>query len=132
MSQHPWGASNVKSMDTIGNLVEDYTHVPNAVKKTQTIWRKIAWKKMRCANYRQNHLAYTRSCKAYKKEKEILQVKHKSNVSFLEARKIVGTYMHKNSYASVAQRANTINQDNKYRALMEKLIQLEQNDRPKF
>ena len=40
--------------------------------------------------------------------------------------------MGKNSYTSVVQRADTINQDNKYRALMEKLIQLELNDWPKF
>ncbi len=50
------------------------------------------------------------------------------NVSFLEARKIVGTYMGENRYASVARRADTINQDNKYRALVKKLIQLEPNN----
>ena len=53
-------------------------------------------------------------------------------MSFLEARKVVGTYMGENSYASVTWRADTINQDNRYRALMEKLIQLEPNDWPKF
>ena len=40
--------------------------------------------------------------------------------------------MGENSYASVARRADTINQDNKYRTLAEKLIQLETNDWPKF
>ena len=53
-------------------------------------------------------------------------------MSFLEARKIVGTYMGENSYAYVAQRMDTVNQDNKYRTLMEKLIQLELNDWPKI
>ena len=67
-----------------------------------------------------------------KKEKEILEVKHKRNVSFLEARKIVGIYMGENSYASIARRMNTIIQENKYRALIEKLIQLEPNDWPRF
>ena len=66
------------------------------------------------------------------KEKEILEVKHKRNVSFLEAREIVGTYMEENSYASVAWRADTTNQNNKYRTLVEKLIQLEANNWPKF
>ena len=83
-----------------------------------------------CVNYRQNHPAYARSCKVYKKW--ILEVKQKRNIPFLEARKIVGTYMGENSYASVAQRAVTINQENRYRALVEKLIQLEPNDWPKF
>ena len=47
-----------------------------------------------------------------KKEKELLEVKHKRNVPFLEARKIVGTYMGENSYTSFARRADTTNQDN--------------------
>ena len=53
-------------------------------------------------------------------------------MSFLEARKIVGSYMEENSYSSVAQRVNTTNEDNKYRALVEKSIQLETNDWSKF
>ena len=40
--------------------------------------------------------------------------------------------MGKNSYASIAQREDPVNQDKKYRALAEKPIQLEPNDRPKF
>ena len=53
-----------------------------------------------------------------KQEKEILEVKPKKNVSFLEVTKIVGIYMGENSYASVARRANTTNRDNKYRTLL--------------
>ena len=47
-------------------------------------------KQFRYANCRQDHPAYIRSCDVYKKENEILEVKHKRNVSFLEAWKIVG------------------------------------------
>ena len=54
------------------------------------------------------------------KKNEILEVKHKRNVSFLEAREIIGTNMGENSYASVAQMPYTINQDNKYRAPVDK------------
>ena len=53
-------------------------------------------KETRCANFRQNYPTYTRSCEAYRKEKEILEMKHKRNVSFLEARNIVSTYMGEN------------------------------------
>ena len=67
-----------------------------------------------------------------KKEKEILPVKHKRNVSFLEARKIVGTKIGENSYASFACSGDTINQDNKYRVLVMKFILLEPNDWPEF
>ena len=89
-------------------------------------------KEMRCGNCQQNHPANTKSCKAYKKEREILEVKHKRNVSFLEARKIVDTYMGENSHTSVAWRVDTINQDNRCRILVDKLIQLEPNDWLKF
>ena len=44
--QLPWCASNAKNMDTTGKPVEDNRHVPNAVKRTRTTWRKIAWKKL--------------------------------------------------------------------------------------
>ena len=51
---------------------------------------------------------------------------------FLEARKIVGTYVAENSNTYFTRRAYTTNQDNKYRTLVEKLIQLEANDWPQF
>ena len=59
-------------------------------------------KEIKCPNCQQDHLDYKRSCDIYKKAKEILKVKHRKNLSFLEARKIVGTSMGENSYASVA------------------------------
>ena len=60
-----------------------------------------------------------------KKEKEIIEVKHKRNVSFMEARKIVGSYIGENSYASVAWSGDRTNEDNKYRTLVEKLVRSE-------
>ena len=51
---------------------------------------------------------------------------------FLEARKIIGTYMGENSSTSVAHSVDTTNQDNKYRTLAQILTQLEPNDWPKF
>ena len=78
-------------------------------------------KEIRCENC--HHLTYVRPCDVYEKEKEILEVKHK---------RIVETYMGENSYVSVAQRVDITNQDNKYRTLVEKLIQMEVNDWSKF
>ena len=43
------------------------------------------------------------------KKKEILEVKLKGNVFFLEARKIVGTYMGENSLASVGRKVDITN-----------------------
>ena len=93
---------------------------------------KDCLKEIRCSNCWQDHPVYSRSCDIYKKEKEILGVKHKRNITFLEERKIVGSYLGENTYTSIAQSVNPINQDNKYRALAEKLIQLELNEWPKF
>ena len=81
-----------------------------------------------CANCRQDHPAYARSCVVYKKVKDIIEMKHKRNVSFWEIRRIVGLYMGESSYASVAQRADRTHDDNKYRTPVEKLINLEAND----
>ena len=53
-------------------------------------------------------------------------------MSFLEARKIVGSYMGERSYASVSQRVDRTNDTNKYKTLMEKLIKLKANYWPKF
>ena len=131
-SQLPWGASNAKNIDTSGKPLEDDRHVQNAVKRTRTNWSKIAWKKLdvqtadKIIRLTQDLVKFT------KKEKEILEVKHKRNVSFLKARKIVGTYMGENSYASVVRTADTTNEDNKYKTLVEKLIPLEANDWPKW
>ena len=89
-------------------------------------------KEITCANCQPDHPAYTRTCTVYQKEKEIIEVKHKRKVSFLEARRIVGSYMGESSYASVARKEDRTNDDSKYRTLVEKLIKLEANDWPKF
>ena len=85
-----------------------------------------------CASCRWDHPACAGSCAVYQKEKEIIEVKYWRNVSFLEAGRIVGSYMGEGSYVSVAWRADRTNDDNKYRTLVEKLIKLEANDWPKF
>ena len=66
-------------------------------------------KQIRCANC-QDHPVYVRSYRVYKKEKKILEVKHKRMCP---------------SWKRGKQRVDTTNQDNKYRTLVEKLIQLE-------
>ena len=89
-------------------------------------------KEIRYANCQQDHPAHARSWAVYQKEKEIIEVKHKRNISFLEDRRIVGSYMGESSYASFARRADGTNDDYKHRTLVEKLIKLEANDWPKF
>ena len=112
--------------------VEDDRYVPNAVKTGPDRVEEDCLKQIWCANCQQDHPAYARSWDVSKKEKEILEVKHKRNMSFLEGRKIVRNNMGESSHDSVTWRVNTTKQDNKYWTLVEKLIELEANDRPKF
>ena len=85
-------------------------------------------KQIRCANCCQDHPAYVRSCFVYKKEREILEVKHKRNVSSLKARKIIGSTWEKTArpllHRGQIQPIKTTN--------IEHLTQLEANDWPKF
>ena len=67
-------------------------------------------KEIRCANCRQDHLVYTRSCDVYKKLKGNTWEETQEKYVLLEARKIVGTYMGENSYTSVAWRGGGYNQ----------------------
>ena len=131
ISQRPWDASDVKNMDITGRFAENDWHVKNAAKRTLTTGKKFPNEK-KYPNCEQDHPANSRSCDIYKKEKEILEVKHKGNVTFLQARKILEPYMGENTKTSVALRADSINQNNKYRILAEKQILLEPNDGLKF
>ena len=90
---------------------------------------------MKCANHRQDHPANSRSCDIYKVENEIFEVKHKKNINFAEARKIVGSCMGENSYTSVVWKVGPIrqsSQNSKYKVLVEKLTLLEPKHLPKF
>ena len=89
-------------------------------------------KEIQSENFQKDHPAYARTCAIYQKEKEIIEAKHKRNVSFLEVWRIVGSYMGESSYASVARRTYRTNDYTKYRTPVEKLVKLEANDWPKF
>lgn len=55
-----------------------------------------------CANCNGEHAAYSRSCPCWKKEKEIVTIKVKQNISFKEARRQV-SYLPETSFAEVAR-----------------------------
>ena len=68
-------------------------------------------KSIKCANCHEEHPAFSRSCAIYKKEKEIMFIKHTKNIPFPEARKIVESNMGTKTYANVAQKVNQPPQD---------------------
>ena len=87
---------------------------------------------IKCANCHEEHPAFSRICGIYKKEKEIMFIKHTKNIPLPEARKIVESYMGTKTYANVAQKVNQPPQDStsiyKYQNLIEKLINLKANE----
>ena len=70
----------------------------------------------RCANCRGNHPIYARSCESWKQEKEILGIKHRSNIPFNEAWKMI-----------VGSKTSNKTQYN-YERIVKELIQLEPGD----
>ena len=88
-------------------------------------------KSIKCTHFHEEYPAFSRSCAIYKKEKEIMFIKHTKNILFPEARKIVESYMGTKTYANVAQKVNQLPQDStsidKYQKLIEKLINLKAN-----
>lgn len=85
-----------------------------------------------CANCGEEHPAYARICDIWKKEKEIISVKQKQNISFPEARRIVDSYMREKSYAQTTKIKENTEKNDKYDALIKKLLNLGPNDWPKF
>ena len=81
MSQNPCGALNVKYVDTTRKILEDERHVPCGKKYSDHTEENYS-NEIRCLNCRQDHRAKSRFCGVYKKEKEILEVKYKRNVTF--------------------------------------------------
>ena len=68
-------------------------------------------KNIKCANCHEEHSAFSRSCAIFKKEKEMMFIKHTKDIPFPEARKIIERYMGTKTYANVAQKVNQPSQD---------------------
>ena len=119
-------------MDTTEGTAENVRHLKGVSKGTQTIEENCS-NETKCSNLLENYPAFLRSCGIYKRENEIMEVKYRRNITFLEARKIVERYMKVNTSANVAQKAsltatnNKNNQLDKYGVLIEKLLQLGPN-----
>lgn len=62
-----------------------------------------------CANCDGEHASYSRSCPTWKKEKDIITLKVKENISFQEARKRV-SFIHTAGYADAARKGATPHQ----------------------
>ena len=113
-------------MDTTGKPVEDDRCAKCGENDPDHV-KEDCLKEIESANCQHDHPANAMSSDVYKKRRKYLRC-----VSFLETRKIVGTYMGENSYASVARRAYSTNEDSKYRTFEGKWIDLEANDCQKF
>ena len=84
-------------------------------------------------------LTFSRTCNIYKRKKEMIKVKYRKYITFLEARKIVESYMKDKTYSYIAQKLSHNNSKNiknnhldNNRAFFEKLLQLGPINWPKF
>ena len=60
--------------------------------------------KVKCVNCNGEHVATSRACPVWKREKEIVTIKHKESLSFPEARKIVNSrHILTNMYSTVTK-----------------------------
>ena len=78
---------------------------------------------------------FSKFCEVYQREIEIIEVKCRINVTLLDTRKTVKLHMKEIIYTTVAQKTSPISnnkQPDKYKTLIEKLIQLGLNDWLKF
>ena len=82
----------------------------------------------RCANCGENHP----SCPVWKKEKEILTIKHTRNISYPEAWKIIEGYIKNKTYSQISQNNPESKKRENYQELISKLLQLGPQDWPKF
>ena len=67
---------------------------------------------MKCVNCGEEHYSTSGSCKVWKREKEIITIKHRESLSFAEARQIIDArHALSASYSSVAKSssAKTVN-----------------------
>ena len=89
----------------------------------------------RCANCDEDHPSYSRSCPAWKKEKEILTIKHTKNIPYPEARKLVEGYIKNKTYAQISQnnpKTESKKKKENYQELISKLLILGPKDWPEF
>ena len=66
----------------------------------------------KCTNYGSDHPVYTRSCKSWRREKEILTMKYKNNIPYYEAWKMVVESNTITYSQAVQQGKNMINMKN--------------------
>ena len=83
----------------------------------------------KCASSGGDHSVYARSCDSWKLEKEILAIKHKNNVPYHEARKMVAECK-TTAYSLVVQRRKAPHK--KYEEIVKTLIHLEPDDLESF
>ena len=76
----------------------------------------------------ENLSLFSRSCDIYKREREIIEIKYKRNITSFETRKIMEFYMKENTRITIIWRVKPISNNSRpdnYRTLVKKLIQIE-------
>ena len=120
-------AINAKNLAIMGVYAMDILYVVNVESENINL-------NNRCANCGEDHPSYTRSCPAWKKEKEILTIKHTKNIPYPEARKIVEGYIKNKTYSQISKNnpKTESKKEENYQELISKLLILGPKDKPEF
>ena len=79
---------DANGMAIMNQTAEAPLFVPNVLSKGRTTTKRLAITLL-SVNCKSSHPTYSKECSVWKDEKEILSIKFKDNVTFLEARKTV-------------------------------------------
>ena len=88
-------------MDTTKEAVEDVRYFEGVAKKNQITWREIVPTKLDAKTAKRTTLPFLELAIYTKSNMEIIEVKYRRNITFLEARKIVESYMKVNTNAQM-------------------------------
>ena len=117
-------AINAKNLAIMGVYTTDILYVVNLESENQIIPPSTAI----------STTDVPRSCPAWKKEKEILTIKHTKNIPYPEARKIVEGYIKNKTYSQISQNnpKTESKKEENYQELISKLLILGPKDWPEF
>ena len=125
---NPLRCSNAKNMATMGIIVEDVKMCGKFGQQNPDHHINDCQLPCKWANCGGNHPVYARSCESWRQEKEVLTVKHRTNIPYYEARKlVVGSKT--TAYSPAVQPSKS---PYKYETIVKTLIQLEPGEWESF
>lgn len=91
-------------------------HRTKCSQKDQDRREKEDTNNIKCTNFQEIHIAFTKSCYIHKGEKEILEVNHRKCIIFPGSKEIFDSHMKDHTYANAVQKLNPVGSTNSKKA----------------